>query len=110
MDEIVNKIIKLAEKKFYLGVFAIGVVMLVAGVISKPEDIPLVEASELLLIARLGALFIVLSVYIWVKGNDYKASAHALEIEVKKIELDNEIKQKQLNILAQIKRLPGFDD
>jgi hypothetical protein len=109
MDESVKGIVALAEEKFFLGIFAIGVVLLFFGIYTDPTNIERISATELLLFAYLGAAFIAVSILIWVKGNDYKANALNLEIEVKKINLDNEIKSKQLELQAQIARKPDFD-
>lgn len=108
MNEIVNKLITLADKKFHLGLFALGVLLLFAGIYQDSNIATWLSSTELLFIARLGALFVVLGVVVWVKGNDYKAASHTLEIEIKKIELDNEIKAKQIALLEKMERNPKF--
>jgi len=110
MDESVKAIVALADRKFSLGIFAVGVILLFFGIYTDPTNIERISASELLLFAYLGVAFIAASILVWVKGNDYKASAHNLEIEVKKISLDNEIKSKQIELQEQIARKPDFGD
>lgn len=98
-----DSLIKLADKKFSLGMFALGVTLIIFGIRTNPDAIKGMSHSELLMLAWLGAAFTVLSAWVWVKSNDYKAKAHELEVEVKKLTLDKEIKSEQAEL--QIKQL-----
>ncbi len=103
------EIIKLAEKKFYLGFFALGLVLLFAGVFPDPNSIDWMGPEEFLLIARLGALFIIISALLWSKSNDYQIAVQNMEIELKIITLDNEIKAKQIALQEQLARKPDLN-
>ena len=92
------EILKLAEKKFYLGFFGLGLTLLFAGILPDPNNVTWIGPEEFLLIARLGALFVIISAFLWSKSNDYQIAAQNIEVELKKIDLDNEIKTKQLEL------------
>lgn len=102
----VDSLIKLADKKFSLGMFGLGVVLINVGIWPSPGQ---VSESELLVVTWLGAAFTVLSAWVWMKNKDYEARAHELEVELEKLNLDKEIKLKQLELQKQIDRMPRGD-
>jgi len=71
---VISVILKLAEKCFPLGVFAIGLVVINAGLFVSPSE--MLDSTELLVLTVLGCGILGLSAWLWVKSNDTEHSMY----------------------------------